>query len=131
MDDRQAGISRFNVLAGEALRVKTVPFGSVGTVTEGHGVEVVWVAKQDEAIDPDWYSQPQLDVLFVVRGTLRVEFAHDPSAVQTLTEGQLIVIPPSTKCRAYRWPRDAVEPTIFLAITPENPPVAQDKRAAP
>jgi hypothetical protein len=29
-----------------------------------------------------------------------------------------IVLPPNTRCRAYRWPRDQREASIFLAVYP-------------
>lgn len=112
------GLRQFNVLNGEAFEVRTTPYGSVGTMVDDHGVEVVWVAKQDESIDGEWYSQEQLDVLYVVRGMLRIEFADDSAATRTLGEGDLITVPPGTSCRAYRWPREASQATIFLAVTP-------------
>lgn len=114
----QHGLRQFNVLNGEAAQVSTTPYGSVGTMVDDHGVEVVWVVKKDEEIDREWYSQEQLDVLYVVRGMLRIEFADDPSATRTLGEGDLLTVPPGARCRAYRWPRDASAPTIFLAVTP-------------
>lgn len=114
----QHGLRQFNVLNGEAAQVRTTPYGSVGTMVDDHGVEVVWVVKQDEEIDREWYSQEQLDVLYVVRGLLRIEFADDPSATRTLGPGDLLTVPPGIRCRAYRWPRDANAPTIFLAVTP-------------
>lgn len=114
----QHGLRQFNVLNGEAAQVRMTPYGSVGTMVDDHGVEVVWVVKQDEEIDREWYSQEQLDVLYVVRGSLRIEFADDPSATRTLGQGDLLTVPPGIRCRAYRWPRDANTPTIFLAVTP-------------
>jgi mannose-6-phosphate isomerase-like protein (cupin superfamily) len=115
-------IRQFNVFNGEAPDVRMTPYGPVGTMVDDHGVEVVWVVKQDEAIDPEWYSQEQLDVLYVVRGMLRIEFADDISATRTLKEGELLAIPPGTRCRAYRWPRESRERVIFLAITPHQAP---------
>ena len=61
-------------------------------------------------------------MLYVVRGMLRIEFADDISATRTLKEGDLLAIPPGTRCRAYRWPRESRERVIFLAITPDQAP---------
>ena len=43
----------FDVLGGEALETRSVPFGDVGTLFSGDGIECVWVRKLDEEIDPD------------------------------------------------------------------------------
>jgi hypothetical protein len=67
----------FHVLDGEARSVKSIPYGSVGTLVAERGVEVVWVTKDDEEIDPGWFCREQLDVLYVARGQLRVEFAGE------------------------------------------------------
>lgn len=120
------GIRQFNVLKGEAPRVEKTPYGAVGTMVDDAVIEVVWVAKQDEAVDPEWYSQEELDVLYLVRGMLRVEFADEPSASRPLGEGDLLVIPPGTRCRAYRWPRESRNPAIFVAITPRGAAAAHE-----
>src|SRR6266700_1864296 len=39
----------FNVLRGEALERRSTPFGEVGTVFSGSGLELVWVSKQADA----------------------------------------------------------------------------------
>ena len=104
----------FHVLSGDAQQVRQTPYGSVGTIFTGPGLEVVWVNKQDEDIDPGWVSQPTTDILIVVQGRLRVEFA-DGRDDMLMTPGDLLVLPPGVRCRAYRWPRDARQGTIFLA----------------
>ena len=43
----------FNVLRGEASQVRRTPFGDVGTVFSGRSIEMLWVSKQAEPIDPD------------------------------------------------------------------------------
>src|SRR5262249_7279060 len=93
------------------------PYGSVGTILERDSTEVVWVCKQDEDIDPGWFSQPDTDVLCVVAGQLRVESKAEPSAALTLQPGDVLVLPPDTACRAYRFPRDSKQATMFLAVT--------------
>jgi hypothetical protein len=54
---------------------------------------------------------------------LRVDFADRPTDQLTLRPGQALVLPPGTKSRAYRWPRDAVGATVFLAAYEPKPPV--------
>jgi len=46
----------------------------VGTVFSGEGIEVVWVRKAGERIDPEWFVPESVDLLTVLRGRLRVEF---------------------------------------------------------
>jgi hypothetical protein len=108
----------FHLLGGDALAVRPSPTGSVGTVYAGEGLEVVWVAKQEEMIDPRWFSQGTVDLLVVLQGQLRVEFEQPELEPQVLEPGDLLVLPPKTRCRAYRWPRDRQEATIFLAVYP-------------
>ncbi len=107
-------------LRGEGLHVHTTPYGSVGTILDFGGTEVVWVCKDSEDIDPDWFRQSDTDVLCVVTGGLRVEFATSIVPAVTLAPGDVLVLPPDTACRAYRWPRDREQPTLFLAITARN-----------
>lgn len=74
---------------------------------------MVWVCKQDEDIDPGWFSQPDTDIA----GQLRVEFKAEPSTTLTLRQGDVLVLPPDTACRAYRWLRDSKQAAVFLAVT--------------
>ncbi len=104
-------------LEGEAVEVRATPYGSVGTVLDCDSTEVVWVCKQDEDIDPGWFSQPGPDVLCVIEGQLRVEFKAEPSTTLVLRQGDVLVLPPDTACRAYRWPRDSKQAAVFLAVT--------------
>jgi len=108
----------FRLLAGDALDTKHTPFGEVGTVFRGNGLEAVWVSKQNEEIDPGWFSQPVVDLIVVVRGQLRVEFADASLPPQALSPGDLLVLPANTRCRAYRWPRNASDPAVFFAVYP-------------
>jgi hypothetical protein len=115
----------YDVLRGDALEVRKTAYGSVGTVFAGRALEVVWVAKQDEEIEPGWFSQSTHDVLLVVQGQLRIEFADQPTKPITLRPGQLMVLPPGASCRAYRWPRDAAEATVFVAAYEPDPAEAE------
>jgi hypothetical protein len=116
------------VLHGEGLGVRTTPYGSVGTILDSGNTEVVWVCKDDEDIDPDWFCQDDTDVLCVVQGQLRVEFARGPDPAVTVGPGEVLVLPPRTACRAYRWPRDCEQATVFLAITARRAGAAQNAR---
>jgi hypothetical protein len=58
----------FNTLLGEARKVRSTPFGDVGTVFSGQGIEVVWVSKMAEQIDQNWFSSDQADLILVVQG---------------------------------------------------------------
>ena len=108
----------FHIPREDALEIHHSPLGSVGKIFSGEGVEAVWVKKQNEEIDPDWFSQPMVDLLLVVQGKLGVEFERSDLSPCVLETGDLLVLPPDTRCRAYRWPRDAEEATIFLALYP-------------
>ncbi len=108
----------FHILREDALEIHHSPFGSVGRIFSGEGVEAVWVKKQSEEIDPDWFSQPTVDLILVAKGKLRMEFERSDLSPCVLEPGDLLVLPPDTRCRAYRWPRDAKEATMFLAVYP-------------
>lgn len=114
----QKGPHVFRVLRGDALETKQQPTGSVGRVFSGEGIEAAWVCKQEEAIDPGWFSQPMVDLIVVLQGQLRVEFEQEDLSPLVLDPGDLLVLPPDTRCRAYRWPRDRKEGTVFLAVYP-------------
>jgi hypothetical protein len=134
MNDTHQEPHVFHLLQGEALDIHHSPTGHVGRVFCGEGLEAVWVAKQQEVIDAAWFSQPTVDLLIILQGQLRVEFEQAQQASVVLFPGDLLVLPPRTRCRAYRWPRDRQEATIFLAVYPlrdEAPnPYEQDKRGA-
>jgi len=116
--DKPANPRIFHVNRQDAVEIRASPFGSVGTLFSGEGIEAVWVRKENEAIDPDWFSQPMVDLLLVTQGKLKVEFERSDLAPCVLEPGDLLVLPVNTRCRAYRWPRDAAEATVFLAVYP-------------
>jgi quercetin dioxygenase-like cupin family protein len=107
----------FHVLEGDALRIKSTPYGHVGSLYSDERIEAVWVRKQDEEIDPDWFSQPMVDLILVMQGQLKVEFEGDQED-QLLNQGDVLILPGNTRCKAYRWPRESEEEAIFLAIYP-------------
>jgi hypothetical protein len=110
----------FHVLEGQALEVRSGPYGAVGTLFSGEGLEAVWVSKQNEAIDSDWFSQDGVDMLVVLQGQLRIEFANPDFPPCLLQLGDVLVLAARTACRAYRWPRDAEQGTVFLAVYPQH-----------
>ncbi len=120
MDKHTASPRTFRIVEGQAQEVQRTPYGSVGTLFRGEGLEAVWVCKQQEAIDPEWFSQDGVDLLVVLQGQLKVEFAHPDFSPCILQPGDLLILPAQTACRAYRWPREAEQATIFLAIYPQH-----------
>ncbi len=109
------------VLQGEGLDARSTPHGCEGTVLESAGTEVVWVAKQDDAIDLCWFAQTETHVVCVLQGQLRVEFAATADPAMTLGPGDVLVLPPGEACAAYRWPAGAEGATVFLAVTARHP----------
>ena len=45
-------------------------------------------------------------------------FEQEGLAPLVLALGDLLVLPPNTRCRAYRWPRDRQAATVFFAVYP-------------
>ena len=108
----------FDLVRGEAATKTATAFGLVGRVYSGEGIEVVWVSKDAEQIDSEWFVSSKVDLLLILQGRLRVEFEDEALETLTLEPGQLLVLPPNTRCRAYRWPREATQATIFVAAYP-------------
>lgn len=108
----------FQILQDEALEITHSAYGSVGRIFTGEGLEAVWVKKEAEEIDPGWFIQPVVDLILVVRGKLRVEYERPDMSPNVLSPGEMLVMPQNTRCRAYRWPREAKEGTVFLAVYP-------------
>jgi hypothetical protein len=119
----------FNVLCGEASQVRSTPFGDVGMVFSGQGIEMVWVSKLAEPVDENWFSSDQVDLILVVQGQLRFEFASPGQPDRVLTAGEVLVLPAGERCRAYRWPRDAREATVFVAVYPASQNGLADRHA--
>jgi hypothetical protein len=119
IDDSGAAAPQvFNVLGRDASQVRATPFGDVGTVFSGQGIEMVWVSKLAEPIDENWFSSDQVDLILVVQGQLKFEFAAPAEPDRVLSVGEALVLPASVRCRAYRWPRDAREAAVFVAAYP-------------
>jgi uncharacterized protein len=108
----------FKVLQGEANHVRSTPFGDVGTVFSGRSMELVWVCKQGEPVDDSWFRMKAVDLIMVLQGQVKFEFESPDQDDRVLGPGELLVLPAEARCRAYRWPRDASQATIFLAAYP-------------
>ena len=108
-----------DLLAGEAVETWSTAFGMTGRVFSDAGIEAVWVSKDREEVDPSWFSQDTVDLLVVLQGLLRVEFADGAHPTTTLSPGQMLILPAGARCRAYRWPRDSETSAIFLAVYPQ------------
>ncbi len=108
----------FNVLRGEADHVRSTPFGDVGTVFSGRSMELVWVSKKGEPVDDGWFRMRAVDLIMVVQGQLKFEFESPDYGERVLGTGEVLVLPADARCRAYRWPRDASQATIFVAAYP-------------
>ena len=109
-----------DVMHGDADTVRDTPYGKVGTIYSDRAIEMVWVSKQGEAIDPGWVCQDSVDLLVVLQGRLKVEFETAASPGRVMMPGEVLVLPPRTRCRAYGWPRNATRATIFLAVYPQE-----------
>lgn len=115
------GLQVFNILRGQASQVRSTPFGDVGTVFSGLGIELVWVSKLAEPIDEDWFSADGVDLILLVQGQLKFEFEPPGLPDRVLGPGEILVLPGDVRCRGYRWPRDAREATVFVAAYPAQP----------
>ncbi len=109
-----------NVLRGDATHVRSTPFGDVGTVFSGRSMELVWVRKQGEPVDDSWFRMKAVDLIMVVQGQLKFEFESQDYDDRVLGTGEVLILPAEARCRAYRWPRDASEATIFVAAYPTS-----------
>jgi hypothetical protein len=110
----------FRTLRGEAIETTTSSYGSVGRLFTGEGLELVWVRKENEEVDPGWFSQSVVDLIVVIQGGLRCEFDDPRSKTTDLRAGDVLVLPANRRCRAYRWPREQREATIFIAAYPQT-----------
>jgi len=91
---------------------------------------MVWVSKLAEPIDQNWFASDEVDLILVLQGQLKVEFESPSQPDRVLSVGDVLVLPARERCRAYRWPRDAHEATIFVAAYPTGPnsPTAEHAR---
>ena len=95
--------------------IERSPYGTVGVIHSGPDLEAWWIWKFDEEVEPTFAVMDKEDLLYVVRGSLRLELQGRET--QELGPGQTFVIPAGTPFRGYRWPREG-EPCLFLAVAP-------------
>jgi uncharacterized protein len=103
---------------GDSGSGRSTPYGEVRTVYASNGMEVVRVSKLGEHIDEHWFWANEDDVIVVVQGQLKFEFADPDQPDRVLGVGDVLVLPARMRCRAYRWPREAGEATVFVAAYP-------------
>jgi len=121
MIESRARPTVYRIAHREAQSIRSGPTGDVGTLFSDSGFEVVWVSKEEEAIDRKWFSRSSVDLLLVIQGKLRVDFKSQQLKSLVLKPGDLFLLPPRVKCRAYRWPRSSRKATVFAAIYPVRP----------
>jgi mannose-6-phosphate isomerase-like protein (cupin superfamily) len=103
------------VIGREALAEEQSPFGAVGVIHSGSDLDAWWIWKDGEDVEPTFAVMDREDLLFVIRGSLRLELEGGESHV--LGPGSACVIPAGKPFRGYRWPRDGA-PCLFLAVAP-------------
>jgi len=87
----------------------------VGVVHAGADLDAWWIWKDDEDLEPTRAVMDREDLLYIIKGSLKLELDGQESRI--IDPGELFVIPAGTPFRGYRWPRDG-EPCLFLAIAP-------------
>lgn len=107
------------VLEGDAHLLHESAYGTAGVVHAGLDLNVWWIRKEDDEIEPTWLVLDREDVLYVVEGQLRLEFRDEPERTCVLSAGECYVVPPDTPLRGYRYPRDGA-PCLFLAVSPAD-----------
>ncbi len=80
---------------------------------EGQDLKAWWIWKDDEELEPAWLVFDREDLLFVVKGQLKLEFRDEPERSLVLRAGTCAVVPPGTPFRGYQYPRDG-PPCLFL-----------------
>lgn len=112
-----SGMDVVDVEGHEASSVEISPYGSVGVVHSGSDLEAWWIWKDDEQVEPAPAVVDREDLIYIIKGSLRLELDGGDSHV--LGTGEAFVIPAGTPFRGYRWPRDG-EPCLFLAVAPAD-----------
>ncbi len=121
-----------NILRGQASRVRSTPFGEVGTVFSGQGIEMVWVSKPAEPIDENWFSSDEADLILVVQGQLKFEFESTTQADRALRVGEVLVLPAGDSAVPANGHEPSVRPPYLSPPTQparnRRPLSAQDNR---
>ena len=90
------------------------PYGSFAVLHAGLELAAWAIRKDGEEVDPSWTTFSRDDFLFVLEGTLKLDFPEGDPVV--LREGEAWVIPAGRPFRGYRYPRDGA-PCVFLAVS--------------
>ena len=109
------GVEIVGVSARQSLSTEESPYGAVGVVHAGTDLDAWWIWKDDEEVEPAYAVMDREDLLYVIRGSLRLELAGGETHV--VGAGEAFVIPAGTPFRGRRWPRDG-GPCLFLAVAP-------------
>jgi quercetin dioxygenase-like cupin family protein len=110
----------FRPVGEEAGRIDRTPFGSVGQMHVGDGVEAVWVSKQPHQVDPGWFVSDRVDVLVLVAGRMRVQFDSPDLPDEDLHVGDVLVLPAGQRCRVHPTTGDEGRPAVFVAVYPTD-----------
>ena len=113
--DSWATMNVIDVTGRQALAEDESPYGVVGVVHSGADLDAWWIWKDGEDVEPTLAVMDREDLLYVIRGSLRLELEGGESHV--LGPGSAYVIPAGRTFRGYRWPRDG-DPCLFLAVAP-------------
>ena len=62
-----------DVIARQALSQEDSPYGAVGVLHSGSDLEAWWIWKDGEEVEPTLSVMDRDDLLYVVRGSLRLE----------------------------------------------------------
>ena len=131
-DDGGSAVRVFNVLRGEASQIRSTPFGDVGTVFSGQGIELVWVSKLGEPVDQNWFRADDVDLILVIQGQLRFEFQSPVLPGRVLGVGEVIVLPPASDAAPTDGRGKPVRPPFSLPPTqPTRPNRAHRTRGEP
>ena len=105
-----------NLLSGDGTNWRDSPYGRGAMVATQPGFEIFWIYKEQEAVDSNLITMDVDDIILVLQGGLKLELHGDDPKDPVLGPGDVFVIPAGMPFRGYRYPRDQIEPTIFIAI---------------
>jgi hypothetical protein len=99
----------------------------------GHSSKRIKPGDADGAFEPRLNGRRTLSPTWTTLGALPLMSGTSRSALATphhRVKADVLVLPARERCRAYRWPRDAREATIFVAAYPTGPnsPTAEHAR---
>jgi hypothetical protein len=66
----------FHIFEDNASGARDTPFGRAGNLFRDRFLEAVWVKKRNEEIASNWFSQEVVDLIVVLKGKLKIEYAQ-------------------------------------------------------